>query len=165
MKKFYTLQFMLLMLFSIQAQQSDNVTLNIILRPIQTITVNPLQKTVDLIYDSVDKYEQGDISRQTEHLEIFSSGGFAVQVASKAPDIDGLNLADVSIAADAVKPNPNYTFKPITLSQNPSDLIVSGRGGRDLLFNVDYRGVGSDAYLDKEYKRYIVEVEYTILPR
>ena len=165
MKKFYTLQFMLLMLFSIQAQQSDNVTLNIILRPIQTITVNPLQKTVDLIYDSADKYESGTTSIQTEHLEIFSSGGFAVQVASKAPDIDGLNLADVSITADAVKPNPNYTFTPIALSQNPSDLIVSGRGGRDLLFNVEYRGVGSDAYLDKEYKSYSVEVEYTILPR
>jgi len=59
MKRLFTITLFCIMLFSIQAQQSDNVTLNIILRPIQTITVNPLQKSVDLVYDSADKYEQG----------------------------------------------------------------------------------------------------------
>lgn len=155
----------LLICISLNAQTSDRVNLSIILRPIQSIVVNPLQKDIELIYDTEDKYKDGATSINPDHLRVFSSGGFAVQVASKAPDIDGLNLADVSITADAVKSNPNYTFKPITLSQNPSDLIVSGRGGRDLLFNVEYRGVGDDAYLDKEYKSYNVEVEYTILPR
>jgi hypothetical protein len=161
MKKFYTLQFMLLMLFSIQAQQSDNVTLNIILRPIQTITVNPLQKTVNLIYDSVDKYEQGDISRQTEHLEIFSSGGFAVQVSGTSFEMDG----DIKIIADPVQPNPTYSFTSVDLSQTPTDLIVGGRGGRQQ-FNVTYdNSSGANKYFDKEYKSYSVEVEYTILPR
>ena len=155
----------LLICVNLSAQTSDRVNLSIILRPVQSIVINQSQKDVELIYDTEDKYKDGVISINPDHLRVFSSGGFAVQVASKAPDIDGLNLADVSITADAVKPNPNYTFTPITLSQNPSDLIVSGRGGRDLLFNVEYRGVGSDAYLDKEYKSYSIEVEYTILPR
>ena len=155
----------LLICISLNAQTSDGVNLSIILRPVQSIVINQSQKDIELIYDTEAKYNSGVPSVQPEHLRVFSSGGFAVQVASKAPDIDGLNLADVSITADAVKPNPNYIFTPITLSQNPSDLIVSGRGGRDLLFNVEYRGAGSDAYLDKEYKSYSVEVEYTILPR
>ena len=161
MKRFYTLQFMLLMLFSIQAQQSDNVTLNIILRPIQTITVNPLQKTVDLIYDSVDKYEQGDISRQTEHLEIFSSGGFAVQVSGTSFEMDG----DIRIIADPVQPNPTYSFTSVDLSQTPTDLIVGGRGGRQK-FNVTYdNSGGANKYFDKEHKTYTSEITYTVIAR
>lgn len=161
MKKFYTLQFTLLMLFSIQAQQSDNVTLNIILRPIQTITVNPLQKTVDLIYDSADKYEQGDSSRQTEHLEIFSSGGFAVQVSGTSFEMDG----DIKIIADPVQPNPTYSFTSVDLNQTPADLIIGGRGGRQK-FNVTYdNSGGANKYFDKEYKTYTTEVTYTITAR
>lgn len=161
MKKFYTLQFMLLMLFSIQAQQSDNVTLNIILRPIQTITVNPLQKTVDLIYDSVDKYEQGDSSRQNEHLEIFSSGGFAVQVSGTSFEMDG----DIKIIADPVQPNPTYSFTSVDLNQTATDLIVGGRGGRQK-FNVTYdNSGGANKYFDKEYKTYTSEITYTITAR
>lgn len=161
MKKFYTLQFMLLMLFSIQAQQSDNVTLNIILRPIQTITVNPLQKTVDLVYDSAEKYESGTTSSQNEHLEIFSSGGFAVQVSGTPFEMDG----DIKIIADPVQPNPTYSFTSVDLSQTPTDLIVGGRGGRQK-FNVTYdNSGGANKYFDKEYKTYTSEITYTITAR
>ena len=157
MKKFYTLQFTLLMLFSIQAQQSDNVTLNIILRPIQNITVNPLQKTVDLIYDSAEKYETEVTSIQKEHLEVFSSGGFAVQVSRTSLELD-----DVTITADPVDPNPTYTFIPVDLQESPTDLIIGGRGGRQK-FNVTYNSHG--AYFDKEYKTYTSEIYYTITAR
>lgn len=161
MKKFYTVQFMLLMLFSIQAQQSDNVTLNIILRPIQTITVNPLQKTVDLVYDSAEKYESGTASRQTEHLEIFSSGGFAVQVSGTSFEMDG----DIKIIADPVQPNPTYSFTSVDLNQTPTDLIIGGRGGRQK-FNVTYdNSGGANKYFDKEYKTYTSEITYTITAR
>lgn len=161
MKKFYTVQFMLLMLFSIQAQQSDNVTLNIILRPIQTITVNPLQKTVDLVYDSAEKYESGTASRQNEHLEIFSSGGFAVQVSGASFEMDG----DIRIIADPVQPNPTYSFTSVDLSQTPTDLIVGGRGGRQK-FNVTYdNSGGANKYFDKEYKTYTSEITYTVIAR
>ena len=161
MKRLFTITFFCIMLFSIQAQQSDNVTLNIILRPIQTITVNPLQKTVDLVYDSVDKYEQGDSSRQTEHLEIFSSGGFAVQVSGTSFEMDG----DIKIIADPVQPNPTYSFTSVDLNQTPTDLIIGGRGGRQK-FNVTYdNSGGANKYFDKEYKTYTSEITYTITAR
>lgn len=161
MKRLFTITLFCIMLFSIQAQQSDNVTLNIILRPIQTITVNPLQKTVDLVYDSVDKYEQGDSSRQTEHLEIFSSGGFAVQVSGTSFEMDG----DIKIIADPVQPNPTYSFTSVDLNQTPTDLIIGGRGGRQK-FNVTYdNSGGANKYFDKEYKTYTSEITYTITAR
>lgn len=161
MKRLFTITLFCIMLFSIQAQQSDNVTLNIILRPIQTITVNPLQKTVDLVYDSVDKYEQGNSSRQTEHLEIFSSGGFAVQVSGTSFEMDG----DIKIIADPVQPNPTYSFTSVDLNQTPTDLIIGGRGGRQK-FNVTYdNSGGANKYFDKEYKTYTSEITYTITAR
>ena len=161
MKRLFTITLFCIMLFSIQAQQSDNVTLNIILRPIQTITVNPLQKSVDLVYDSVDKYEQGNSSRQTEHLEIFSSGGFAVQVSGTSFEMDG----DIKIIADPVQPNPTYSFTPVDLNQTPTDLIIGGRGGRQK-FNVTYdNSGGANKYFDKEYKTYTSEITYTITAR
>lgn len=161
MKRLFTITLFCIMLFSIQAQQSDNVTLNIILRPIQTITVNPLQKTVDLVYDSVDKYEQGNSSRQIEHLEIFSSGGFAVQVSGTSFEMDG----DIKIIADPVQPNPTYSFTSVDLNQTPTDLIIGGRGGRQK-FNVTYdNSGGANKYFDKEYKTYTSEITYTITAR
>ena len=161
MKRLFTITLFCIMLFSMQAQQSDNVTLNIILRPIQNITVNPLQKTVDLIYDSAEKYEQGDSSRQTEHLEIFSSGGFAVQVSGTSFEMDG----DIKIIADPVQPNPTYSFTPVDLNQTPTDLIIGGRGGRQK-FNVTYdNSGGANKYFDKEYKTYTSEITYTITAR
>lgn len=155
MKRLFTITLFCVMLFSIQAQ--DNVTLNIILRPIQTITVNPSQKTVDLIYDSAEKYETEVTSIQEEHLEVFSSGGFAVQVSGTSLELD-----DVTITADPVSPNPTYTFIPVDLQESPTDLIIGGRGGRQK-FNVTYNSHG--AYFDKEYKTYTSEITYTITAR
>lgn len=141
--------------------ESDNVNLSIELRPIQTITVNPLQKTVDLVYDSAEKYESGIISKQNEHLEIFSSGGFAVQVSGASFEMDG----DIRIIADPVQPNPTYSFTSVDLSQTPTDLIVGGRGGRQK-FNVTYdNSGGANNYFDKEYITYTTEATYTITAR
>lgn len=142
----------------VSAQVLDNVVnLSIELRPVQALTVNPLQKEVKLIYDSAEKYESGTALRQTEHLEIFSSGGFAVQVSRTTLELD-----DVTITADPVDPNPTYTFIPVDLQESPTDLIIGGRGGRQK-FNVTYNSHG--AYFDKEYKTYTSEITYTITAR
>lgn len=160
MKNLILLAAALLITLSAQAQNTDVVNLSIELRAIQTITVNPLQKEVKLIYDSVEKYEGGIISNQSEHLEIFSSGGFAVQVSSTAFELD-----EIKIIADPVQPNPTYSFFPVDLTEAPTDLIVGGRGGRQK-FNVTYdNSEGAGQYFDKEYKTYSTEVTYTITAR
>ncbi|MEA5044149.1 MAG: hypothetical protein VB075_06160, partial [Petrimonas sp.] len=39
--------------------KTDNVTLNIKFKPVQSITVNPAQKTVDLKYYTLENYRDG----------------------------------------------------------------------------------------------------------
>src|SRR5690554_8136294 len=69
--------------FGIAAQAQSNVTLNVKLNPIQTLVVNPAQETVELEYSSKDDYANGVTSGAlTDHLSVFSTGGFAVTVKS-----------------------------------------------------------------------------------
>lgn len=160
--------FLILLLFSATmfAQTSDNVNVSIVLRHVQSIVVNPTQKNVELVYDSETKYASGIISNQQEHLKVFSSAGFAIQVKSNSPSFEGIELGDMKVMAEAVNPNPNYSFSEVILSQTATDLIVSGRGGRNLLFNIVYDNAGgSDKYFDKEAKSYTADVQYSILPQ
>ncbi len=64
------------------SQTSDNVTLNVTLNPIQSLIVNPQQKTVDLTYSTKADYLNGVISKQENHLTVFSTGGFEIKVKS-----------------------------------------------------------------------------------
>jgi hypothetical protein len=54
MKKFILLSFAFLGFATVNAQ--TYVTLNVKLKPVQTLVVNPAQTTVDLVYDSKAKY-------------------------------------------------------------------------------------------------------------
>ena len=63
---------------------SDNVTVNIKFKPIQSIVVNPAadHQTVDLVYATKDDYANGVSETRDNHLEIFSTGGFEVKVSA-----------------------------------------------------------------------------------
>ena len=160
--RYLLLAFALLFSIVASAQVSDVVNLSIELKGVQTIKVNPLQKNVNLVYDSQEKYEGGIISTQTEHLEIFTTGGgWAVQVSSLAFDFN----VDVTIVADPLKPNPTYEFTPAALSQTQTDLITGIRGGRQA-FNITYdNSEGANKYTDLERKIYTTEVTYTLMTR
>ena len=68
--------------FAQTTNNADNVTLNIILNPIQTIQVNSEQKTVDIVYSDIGHYQNGVSEFRENHLQIFSTGGFEVKVNS-----------------------------------------------------------------------------------
>lgn len=61
---------------------AQNVTLNVKLKPIQTLVVNSRQRTVDLEYNSKEDYKNGVSKTNADHLNIYSTGGFQVNVKS-----------------------------------------------------------------------------------
>ena len=61
---------------------SDQVTVNIKFQPIQSIVVNPVSETVDLVYAEKEDYNNGVYKTIADHLTVFSTGGFVVNVKS-----------------------------------------------------------------------------------
>jgi hypothetical protein len=161
---------------NIHAQSnSDGVTLNIILHPIQTITINSSQKKVNLEYINREDYDNGVSATLDDHLSVTSTGGFQVNVASKQDNFtlsgstELIPLSDVLI--NAVNGSDNtlvHTFDDVVLSSNPESLIRSGLGGRDLKYNITYDNTlgSSDKYINKNPNNkesvFTTEITYTI---
>ena len=169
---------MLIVSFTTFSQNTDQVTLNIVLKPIQTITINTGQNKVELIYDTKNKYNNGVSKEYTDHIEVFSTGGFIVNVRGDGDLINNKNnnasisLSDVSvIASKGSKVTGNPTYNTVNLSTNNKTLISSISGGRDLKYNVTYNNnLGkNDKYINKYFKSdgnesvYTTTLTYTIV--
>lgn len=153
----------------------DNVTLNIILKPIQTITINPDQKNVKLIYDTKDKYANGVSREYANHIEVFSTGGFTVSVNGEGNLTNGtksIPLSDVSIiASEGTKVTGNPIYYTVNLSTTDKRLIYSKSGGRELKYNVTYKNNLDikDKYINKYFNSdgnqsvYKTTLTYTIV--
>jgi hypothetical protein len=164
---------------SAQSQsQSDVVTVNIRFLPVQTIAVQPSQKTTDLVYASPEDYENGVSVTRDDHLAVFSTGGFQVSVAAdddhftRVEGSEVISLADVIIrAGDGSNSGARTLYTPAALSVTPAPIIESESGGRDLKYNVTYdnRIAGAaNKYINKYVKAdgletvYHANVTYTI---
>lgn len=149
-------------LFSVNSAmaQTDNVTLNLKFKPVQSITVNPAQKTVNFLYQTETDYADGvTLAAQEKHLNVFSTGGFEVNVKASSENFTSGNtnitipVSDVSVKATASTGN-NRTYASIEsvvpLSNSDQMIIQSNGGGRGLEFDVEYDNTGdaSDAYID-----------------
>lgn len=154
----------------------DNVTLNIILNPIQTIQVNSEQKTVEIGYYEIDDYQKGVSAFRENHLQVFSTGGFAVTVKSNSDfltsenNTNKIDAKDITvIAAREPDDDRNEVFTEVALGLSGGTLIASDKGGRDLKYNVTYNNElgGNDNYLnlyDKDANNiFTTEVTYTII--
>jgi hypothetical protein len=153
----------------------DNVTLNIILNPIQTIQVNSDQKTVDIAYSEINDYRNGLSVNKLDHLQIFSTGGFVVKVnsAEKLTNNKGKEISASDITVLATPGTDNGLVmeesEAVALGSEQKTLITSKTGGRDLKYNVTYNNElgGNDNYLnlyDKDANNiFTTEVTYTII--
>lgn len=170
----------LMMAFGITAQaQTGNVTLNVKLNPIQTLVVNPAQETVDLEYSSKDDYANGVTSGAlTDHLSVFSTGGFAVTVKSAGTHLTNtvasgphgdIEAGTIQIVAsngtDAINSATNNT---ISLSGSEQTLVSSIYGAVDKTINVEYKGADANKYINyyvagQEPTVYTTELTYTIV--
>ncbi len=166
----------------VAGKTSDNVQVNLIFKPIQSIQVNPSQETVDFEYSSPEDYMNG-LGEKTQtfddHLTVYHSGGFQVEVQSSG-FLNSGNLLDetedhVTITATNGTDNnrSNYTFVDnFSLNKKqPSKFITSPGGGMGLKFDVAYTHNDSEAnrakYIDLTTGRvetvYTAEVTYTIV--
>jgi len=153
--------------------QTDNATLNIRLYPIQTITVNPTQTTVNLDYKTTTNYTDGVSLAEADHLTVYSTGAFVVKVKSAAATLTGtkstIDASDVSISPLAGTSNQlanaNYTAR--NLSNTDQTIISSTTGSVNKNFNITYKAAGAQKYVDKYFKTenptvYTTTVTYTI---
>lgn len=163
--------------FAQTATASDQVTVNIKLKPIHTLVVNSGQKNVDLTYSTKLHYSGGVEAPQADHLEIFSTGAFEVKVKTDGDFKSGsesilASSVKVTSSAGTINPipgSPTYS-QDMKLSASDQSFIKSTTGGRDMKVNVNYKGAGGDDYLNKFSKNrgaaenvFVAQVTYTIL--
>ena len=157
---------------------SDNITLNVKLNPIQTLFINPSQKSVDLVYKNVKDYKEGVSLDQKDHLTVYSTGGFAINVNSSEDDIarakgtETIKSSTLSVQASLGTNNPLEGVLQgatgVKLSTEAATLFSHGKGGVDLAFNVKYSGIGADTYVNSYFKDedptiYSTTVTYSIV--
>ena len=147
------------------------VTLNSKLNPIQTITVN--HTSVDIEYKLEADYKNGLISNQNDHLTVFSTGGFNVNVSSAAHllNANGEKIAASDVKITATNGTDNTIENNVGAVSLGGDivLITSSTGGRDLNYNVSYNNQTgtSDKYLNvydikNTDNKFTTKVTYTI---
>lgn len=143
--------------------------------PIQTLFVNSAQKRVDLEYKLTTNYSGGVSSLQEDHLKVYSTGAFIVQVASATNDIvrangtETISASTLKVKAEVGSNNPlaGQTMAEVGLSTTPANLINSGTGGVDKNFNITYSGLDLNGYVNNYYNDenptvYSTTVTYTI---
>jgi len=178
MKKQILAAFALLMGLSSFAQtNSENVTLNVRLNPIQTLVVNPAQKIVNIDYISKNDYAQGVTVPNPDHLTVYSTGGFQVKVKSRSASLQNAAAGSngtiasnsISIIAEAgTDAVPNSVYTPQTLTGEDKIIVSATTGGVDKNISVSYKGAGADTYLNNYVAGqnptvYTTQVTYTIV--
>ncbi len=162
--------------------KAQTATLNVVLHPVQSIVVNTANAEVDLVYDDATKYDEGVTAVVSDHLQVYSTGGFEVSVSVPAANIgndittgtgsaETIAASGITVqAADGSTTNTGSDFTPgaVALSTTAVPLFSSSTGGSANKYNVTYKGAGSDAYVGKHFNgtsetTYTTEVTYSIV--
>lgn len=149
---------------------SDQVTVNLKFKPVQSISVKTDQKEVNFVYDSEEDYLGGvTLATHEKHLKVFCTGGFEVKVkASNENFVSGNNnltipVNHVSVKATASAGNPitNYTSigTPQPLDDVETMIIKSSEGGTALEFDVKYDNTGDSdgAYINGYNSQHVAD--------
>lgn len=160
MKKLILIIFTLLSLsLNAYSQKSQDVTLRVILRPIQSIIVN--QNDVLLEYKTLYDYKKGVSKTMVNHLTVYSTVGYSINV--KGNDLIANNSkiiknTDISINQEG--------SSSINLELNNKTLLTSDyTTGTN--YNITYSAEGNNKYFTTEYVKsqtYYTTVTYTITP-
>lgn len=155
---------------------SDQVTVNLKFKPVQSISVKTDQKEVNFVYDSETDYLNGVTSvTHANHLKVFSTGGFEVKVIASNENFTSGNtnltipVDHVSVKATASAGNPinEYTFigEPQALGVDDKIIIKSSKGGTELEFDVEYDNTGdsSGAFINGYNSKHEEEIVFTTI--
>lgn len=156
---------------------SDQVTVSLKFKPVQSIVVTSGQETVDLEYTTMKDYREGVSKIMEDHLTVFSTGGFVVSVKALSENFtreegtETIPVEGVIIrAVDGTGNTAGAGFSEVELSTAPSTLITSEVGGNELKYNVTYDNTAGSGYKyninsyihDNTESVYTAEVIYTI---
>ncbi len=157
-------------------QVSDNVTVNLKFKPVQSIVVNPDQETVNLVYATKDDYLNGVSKKMKDHLTVFSTGGFVVNVKSDGDfkREDGtmvIPAGDMKIMVENGTDTETGEFTTQSLSTSDLPVITANKGGNELKYNVTYDNTAGSGYEyinryihdDSPDSVYTAQVTYTIV--
>ena len=158
---------------SVMAQtNTDQVTVNIKLYPIQAILVNSSQHEVDIVYDGIDDYENGvSTDVLTEHLSVFSAGPFAVSVKVNGDFSDGTNTIDANNVTIIPTLSSGVTgdLTSVSLTTDFQQIITSTVGGNGLKYGIEYDNTAGSNFIympkytqDSGTQTYTATVTYSI---
>ena len=171
-------QFLLtaLALVAFATSKAQQVKLNVILKPIQTLVVNDEQKTVNLEYTTANDYLNGVGKTNQDHLTIYSTGGFQVKVKANNAN---MQLAGKTMAVSTVKLTASAGSQALTNATYQQDMSLTGGGSEATLVSssngavnknvtVKYQGAGANAYIDnyvpnQNPSTYTADLTYTIV--
>lgn len=122
---------------------SEPVTVNVIFNEILSISVANDQKTVDLIFNTVEDYKNGVEVNKTNHLTVISTNkNYEIQVKALNNQFNAdlgseqLNASQVSVAID----NQNE----LKLDQNFRTLHTVNNASIEEKFDVTYKAKGNE---------------------
>lgn len=145
-----------LLVVGVAQVNAQTATLNVKLKPIQTLTVNSAQANIDLEYVTTADYQNGVTSSNQDHLTVYSTGGFQVKVktseASMQTGNKNMQVSTIGIKAGAGSQGQEITnaqyAQNVTLSNQETVLMTSGIGAVNKKISVEYKGAGGNAYID-----------------
>lgn len=167
---------LIMALFSVNGVMADapgttngTTKVNIVLNGIQAITVSGSQ--VDLVYTSIENYNNGVETDIDSHLTVYSVGPFAVKVSSegifKTTTGEEISAGNVTITAENQETGE---LSPVTFTTGTpiieKPLITSEVGGFNKKYNVNYKHAFTDEANAFENKvgTYSAIVTYDISP-
>ena len=164
-------------LFSVNSVMADapettngTTKVNIVLNGIQAITVSGSE--VNLVYTSIENYNNGVETDINSHLTVYSVGPFAVKVTSDGIFKKGdksISAGTVTITAEKQEDSPGTT-SPVTIATGSAttgmSLISSTTGGFNKNYDVTYKHEFTDeeAAFKNTLGIYTAIVTYDISP-
>lgn len=158
------------------ANAQATATLNVNLQPVQSITIGA-GSPVNMDYTNSSEYTIGKTVVVTDHLSVYSSGGFSVSVSVPAATLAGSNTAGpitqtITAAGISVEASNGtgtadgvYTPGAVALGTAVKPLFSSPTGGAAKKYTVTYKG-GTD-YIAKRIgtgiTTYTTNVVYSIV--
>lgn len=171
MKKTLTLSMLLLLaaFTRTQAQTTGDVTLNVELNAVQSITINPSFTTTTLTYSTASHYTNGvTTAEQTNAITIFSTSPYTVTVVAN----QDLTKEAATIPVSNVEITPSMTSKPaeVTLTTRaiskttPGTIISSTVGTLSHIYHLVYSTANSTKtdFLGKAAGTYTATLTFTL---
>lgn len=168
--------FLFAKILCINAQNSGSVSVNVILNPVQIINVNPLQKVVNIEYQSVSDYEEGVEVVQQEHILLFSTSPYEVNVSMPdgflllSDNHSEMSFPTIQIEALVRTGEEETSTSVIELSAVGKRLISNVHPRQATALDVVYRGLGNNIYVENINQNsgkviYSSKIVYSIVPK